>query len=85
MGMVVDLEKKTGLTAYIDSFKLGSLLDRVRVVKGVLEVENSEDCVSGMVVEDYWGTGKMLVFHSPESDVFLSAGDQFISFDWTEL
>ena len=75
MGMVVDLEKKTCLTAHINSFDLGSLLDGIGVVEGVFEVENSEDCVSSMVIEDYWGTGKMLVFDSPESDIFLSAGD----------
>jgi len=27
----------------------------------------------------------MLVFDSPEPDVFLAAGDQLISLDWTEL
>ncbi len=50
---VVDLEKETVLTADIDSFDFGALLERVGIIVGILEIKNCEDGISGVVVEYY--------------------------------
>ena len=82
---VVYLEKEAVLTAHVYALYLWSLLQGVGVVVGILEIQNSEDGVSGMMVEHDWRARKMLVFHSPKPDVFLTARDQFIGLYWAEL
>lgn len=54
MSRVIDLEQQAILAAHVDSLDLGALFERVRVVETVLEVQDREDGVSGVVVEDYW-------------------------------
>lgn len=54
MSRVVDLEQQAVLAAHVDSLDLGALLERVRVIETVLEVQDCEDGVSGVVVEDNW-------------------------------
>lgn len=85
VGLVVDLEKKTVLTANIDSTDLGTLAKRIGIIIEVFEVEDCKDSVSGVVTQDYGRTRKMLIFDSPESDVFFTARHQFISLNRTEL
>lgn len=85
MSCVVYLEKETVLAAHVYALYLWSLLQGVRVVVGILEIQNSEDGVSGVVVEHDWRAGKMLIFDSPKPDVFFTAGDQFIGLYWAEL
>jgi len=75
MGGVVYLEKEAVLAADVDSLDLGALLEGVGIVVGILEVEDCEDGVSGVMVEDDRGTREMLVLHPPESNIFLPAGD----------
>lgn len=54
MSRVIDLEQQAILTAHVNSLDLGALLERVRVIETVLEVQDCEDGVSGVVVEDNW-------------------------------
>lgn len=54
MSCVVDLEQQAVLAAHVDSLDLGSLLEWVRVIVAVLEVQDREDGVSCVVVEDNW-------------------------------
>ena len=75
MGGVVYLEKEAVLAADVDSLDLGALLEGVGIVVGILEVEDCEDGVSGVVVEDDRGTREVLVLHPPKSNIFLPAGD----------
>ena len=51
---VVDLEQQAVLAAHVDSLDLGALLEWIRVIVAVLEVQDREDGVSGVVVEDNW-------------------------------
>lgn len=85
MGGVVYLEEEAVLAADVDSLDLGALLEGVGIVVGILEVEDCEDGVSGVMVEDDGGTREVLVLHPPESNVFLPARDQFIGVDRAEL
>lgn len=52
MGGIVDLEEQAVLTTHIDPLYLRTLLERIGIVVGILEIQNSKDCISGMVVED---------------------------------
>lgn len=73
------------MAAHVDSLDLRALLERVWVIETVLEVQDCEDSVSCVVVENNWGTWKVLVLDPPKPDVFLAAGDQLLGIDWTEL
>jgi hypothetical protein len=50
MSGVVDLEQQAVLTANVDALDLRTLLERIGVIVGVLEVKHGEDGVSGVVV-----------------------------------
>ena len=52
MSGIVYLEKQTVLTSHVYSFYLGSLFERIGIVIEILEVQDGEDGVPGMVVED---------------------------------
>lgn len=75
VGLVVDLEEQPTLAAEVDPADFLVLLEGVGVVVEVLEVENREDCVAGVVVEDDGGAGQVLVLDSPEPDVLLATGN----------
>lgn len=51
MGVVVYLEKQAILTAGVYSSYLSRLFQWIWVIEVILKIKNSEDCVSGMVVE----------------------------------
>lgn len=61
------------------------MFDRVFVVVIVHEIKDCEDGVTCVVVEDDGRTRKVLVLDSPETDVFLAAGDELLSVDWGEF
>ena len=50
--VVVDLEEKTILTAYVDSPYFSCLLQWIWIIKVVLKVEHCEDRISGVMVEN---------------------------------
>lgn len=54
MGLIVNLEEQTCLTAHIDFLDFAALFERIWIVVEVFKIKNSENCISSMVVQDNW-------------------------------
>ena len=55
MRIIIDLKQQTILTANKHMTNLCCLLYWIWIVETVLEIKDGEDCVAGVMVEDYGG------------------------------
>ena len=52
MGLIVDLEEQSVLTAHINMLYLRFLLDRIGIIIAILIIQHSKYGISGMMIED---------------------------------
>ena len=85
MGLIVYLEKESILTTNIDSSNFRFLFDGIWIIIKVVKVKDSKDGITSMMIKDDRRTRQMLIFNSPEPDIFFSTWDQTISLGWAEF
>ena len=87
--MVRDLVNHSVLTGHIDSLQsvtLGVNAIHSVLVCPVLEVQGSENCVSGMLLQNNCGASDVSrFFDPPESDVLLATANKSPVINWTEF
>lgn len=77
-GCIIYLEDHALFGANEDALDWAKLHSRRGVIKWELKIKDRKDSISSLVVEDDRSSSQVRVFDSPETNIFLSAGDKLI-------